>query len=80
MAAVFSNPNIDVIVVRPIQNAEWHEGCGGHSAFHDEQISYGWVALNLYSLYGNEDKTVILTGWGADNQIKGVGCFDRTPS
>lgn len=74
----------DVIAVRPLQNSSvvTEVGCDGktYSYFRWENIDYGEVATDLYQAIGHLDKTIILTGWEADNQIKGLGCPDRIPS
>lgn len=74
----------DVIVIRPLQNAGLvtETGCDGkqYSYFRWENIDYGQVAEDLYQAIGNLNKTIILTGWEADNQIKGLGCVKRIPS
>ncbi len=75
MLGVYTNPGIDLIVLRPIKDALTVEGCNGHYGL-DETVDYGDLANDLYTLVGNEDKVIVLTGWEADNQIRGAGCFD----
>lgn len=79
MDLVYTDPNIDVIALRPLQNASLETGCNGQSYFRWENIDYGQVASNLYANYGNLDKLIILTGWESDWQIKGLAC-NRTPT
>lgn len=82
MAAVFTNPDIDVIVLRPIENSVWESSpCDPElNAFVDENIDYGVVASYLYSQFGNEQKVIILTNWESDHQLKGFACPDNVPS
>lgn len=74
----------DVIVIRPLHQSTvvTETGCDGvsYQYFRWENIDYGDVALDLYQAIGHLDKVVILTGWEADNQIKGLGCKNRIPS
>ncbi len=81
---IFTNPNLDVIVFRPYSNqtattqsaAQQETLCAGTASattgfeVADIATDYGAVATLLYERYGSQNKTVILTGWEADNQIK----------
>ena len=76
MKQVYENPDLDVIVVRPMQNA-WSEeqgSCveGQHSIWVTED--YGKIAMDLYERFGHLDKVIILTGWEADHLVKNLGC------
>jgi hypothetical protein len=74
MHVVYTDPSIDVIALRPLQNATLDTGCNGWSYFRWENIDYGQVAAGLFANYGNLDKLILLTGWENDWQIKGLGC------
>jgi len=76
--AIFYDSRLKVIVFRPYYNqtaafsqaAQQTVSCGT-TGFQvaDIDTDYGLVAQLLYQKYGAIDKTVILTGWEADNQI-----------
>lgn len=74
MRKVYSAPTIDVIALRPLQNATLEVGCNGWDYFRWENIDYGQVASGLFANYATQDKLIILTGWEADWQIKGLAC------
>lgn len=82
--AVIENPAFDVIVIRPLSPADLitETGCDGksHQYYRWESPDYGEVAQALFETYGHLQKIIILTGWEADNQIKGLGCKNRVPS
>lgn len=74
LAPAFTNPAIDVIALRPLQNASLEVGCDGNTYYRWENIDYGQVARDPYAAYGNQHKLIILTGWEADHQINGLAC------
>lgn len=74
MRTVYEEPSIDVIALRPLQNASLEVGCNGWQYFRWENIDYGQVASALFANYANQNKLIILTGWEADWQIKGLAC------
>lgn len=80
----WDSSEFDVIVIRPLQNSTTvlETGCDGKSYryFRWENIDYGQVATGLYQAIGHLNKIIILTGWEADNQIKGLGCPNRIPT
>ncbi|GAB4197421.1 MAG: hypothetical protein Tsb002_31520 [Wenzhouxiangellaceae bacterium] len=59
--ALMSDPQIDVIVYRPMYSF--------NTTTDDEQVDYGQLAQQLYSLYAGVSKVVILTGWEQDHQL-----------
>lgn len=69
LAPVFNDPNIKIIVYRPLHLATSQVLCNSGPGYFYENVDYGTIATRLYQLYPNVDKTVILTGWEADNQI-----------
>lgn len=69
LAPIFTDDRLDLIVYRPLHQAQSEQHCG-QTGYHWENIDYGQVATQLYQLYGNELKIIVLTGWEADNQIK----------
>jgi hypothetical protein len=72
LTSVFRNPSIDVIVYRPLHQAQVTSSpCG--TTYWDENVDYGTIANQLYSYYSDQPKVVILTGWEADNQIQVYG-------
>lgn len=87
--SIFTDPRIKVIVYRPFYNqvqvpeapAQSHTACG-QTAYHhaDIQTDYGLVARTLYQRFGHLKKTIILTGWEADNQIKFMNPNCQTPT
>lgn len=76
MAGVYNNPDMDVIVVRPMQSA-WSDAYGtcisGQSMLWVTE-DYGQIAFNLYERFGDLDKVIILTGWETDHLVRGLGC------
>lgn len=84
MQQIYQDPRFDVIAIRPLNNSQQvtEIGCDGkqYTYYRWENIDYGQVALDLYQNFGHLDKTIILTGWEGDNQIKGLGCGNRVPS
>lgn len=86
---VFTDPRLKVIVYRPFDNqlqtpprpAAPQTACG-QTAYHsaDIQTNYGQVAAKLYQRFGHLKKTIILTGWEADNQIKFISPNCQTPT
>lgn len=79
MRAIYEDPRFDVIVIRPLENSVIESGCQGLKHYRWENIDYGAVARDLYANVGHLAKTIILTGWEGDWQIKGLGC-NRVPT
>jgi len=84
MAAVFTNSDIDVIVLRPLENCDYEPSPCDPSAIELrrwENIDYVQVAEYLYSHFGDEQKVIILTNWESDNQFVGwgQGCDEVEP-
>ena len=71
LSSVFTDPHLEVIIYRPLHHSTQESRCG-LTTYWDENVDYGAIASDLYSLYGNQRKIVILTGWEADNQIEGL--------
>ena len=83
MLAVYNNPNIDVIVLRPLETATYTQACpeGGWGYWWEgpdpeHLIDYGEVAEQLYQSLGDLPKTIILTGWESDWQLRALSCGD----
>ena len=75
---IFNDSRLKVIVFRPFANqtvmppqTQAQSNVCGANGFHSADLAtnYGQVAEILYQRYGSLNKTVILTGWEADNQI-----------
>ncbi|MBR9703120.1 hypothetical protein GOV10_03730 [Candidatus Woesearchaeota archaeon] len=70
---VFDNPDLELIVMRPLHGAEREEIADCYFlpfAYHD----YGEIAEKLYENYGDRDVTVVLSNWETDNQVFGGTC------
>ena len=81
MIAVFNDPRFDVLIIRPLENAVIEQsGCVPTMHFRWENTDYGREALKLYEAIGHLDKTIILTTWESDWQLKGLGCTNYIPN
>lgn len=69
-AALMSDPEIHTILYRPLHESELEENCAGGMWFRWENSDYGEIADDLYQLYGDLEKVVILTGWEQDHQFE----------
>lgn len=79
MSWVYRASDLDVIVVRPLQDAisdEYNDCSTGVVVW--EAADYGLIAENLLRRFGDVEKTIILTGWESDHQACGVACTPDT--
>lgn len=76
MHRFWTNPDIDTYVVRPIWNISAEGSCKA-----DGSVSLTWenediwsIVKQFYRKYGHLDKTIIITNWEGDWQLRGTAC------
>lgn len=74
MTRVFENPDLDLIMIRPMQHSFSETGCDGTASATWEGGDWGEYAEQLYEKFGHLDKVVILTNWESDWQLLGPRC------
>ena len=72
----FGDARLDVLIVWPMTSAWAHEeeGCDGvNRVIFSEYPTTQWAEW-FYSMYGHQDRMVILTDWELDHGLRGIGC------